>query len=62
MANNYYPEAVKKYKSKAYKQIKVEYKRDFVEEFEEKLKIDGIKKADFFRNAIIKYLSEAPEE
>ena len=37
MTNNYYPESVKKYKAKAYKQIKVEYKRDFVESFEEHL-------------------------
>ena len=57
MANNYYPDAVKKYKAKAYKQIKVEYKKEFVEAFEAKLKEDGIKKADFFRNAIKEYLN-----
>lgn len=57
MANNYYPESVKKYKAKAYKQIKVEYKKEFVEAFEAKLKEDGIKKADFFRNAIKQYLN-----
>lgn len=34
MANNYYPESVKKYKAKAYKQIKVEYNREFVERCE----------------------------
>ena len=56
MAKNYYPNAVKKYKAKAYKQIKVEYQREFVEAFEEKLKKDGIKKAEFFRNAIKEYL------
>ena len=56
MANNYYPEAVKKYKAKAYKQIKVEFPRAFVEAFESKLQQDGIKKADFFRNAIKQYL------
>ena len=58
MANNYYPDAVKKYKAKAYKQIKVEYKRDFVEKFEEKLKNDGISKAEFFRQAITQYLQK----
>lgn len=58
MANNYYPDAVKKYKAKAYKQIKVEYKRELIEAFEEQLKKDGIKKAEFFRNAITKYLEE----
>ena len=56
MPNNYYPEAVKKYKAKAYKQIKVEYKREFVEAFEEKLKQDGISKAEFFRRAIKNYM------
>ena len=56
MASNYYPEAVKKYKAKAYKQIKVEYNREFVERFEEQLKKDGITKASFFRNAINEYL------
>lgn len=56
MPNNYYPEAVKKYKAKAYNQIKVEYKREFVEAFEEKLKQDGISKAKFFRRAIKDYM------
>lgn len=56
MPSNYYPDAVKKYKAKAYKQIKVEYKREFVEAFEEKLKQDGITKAEFFRNAIKSYM------
>lgn len=58
MVNNYYPEAVKKYKAKAYKQIKVEYNREFVESFEEKLKADGITKAEFFRQAIKKYMAD----
>ena len=57
MSTNYYPEAVKKYKAKAYKQIKVEYKKEFVEAFEEKLKSDGISKAEFFRRAINEYLN-----
>ena len=57
MPNNYYPEAVKRYKAKAYKQIKVEYKREFVEAFEEKLKQDGVSKAEFFRRAIKDYMS-----
>ncbi len=55
---NYYPEATKKYKAKAYKQIKVEYKKEFVEAFIEKLKQDGISKAEFIRSAIKKYLDE----
>lgn len=56
MTKNYYPEAVKKYKAKSYKQLKVEYKREFVEAFEEQLKKDGISKAEFFRKAITEYL------
>ena len=62
MATNYYPEAVKKYKAKAYKQIKVEYNREFVEKFEFKLKADGISKAEFFRQAIKAYIGEQSEE
>lgn len=58
MTKNYYPESVKKYKAKAYKQIKVEYKRELVEALEEKLKADGINKAEFFRRAIKAYLGE----
>ena len=61
MANNYYPEAVKKYKAKAYKQIKVEYNREFVETFEAKLKSDGITKAAFFREAIKAYIGETTD-
>lgn len=62
MANNYYPEATKKYKAKAYKQIKVEYKKELVEAFEQKLKEDGIGKAEFFRRAILDYLGEDPTQ
>lgn len=61
MASNYYPEAVKKYKAKAYKQLKVEYNREFVEAFEAKLKTDGLTKAEFFRQAITEYLNKKPE-
>ena len=61
MAKNYYPDAVKKYKAKAYKQIKVEYNRELVEAFEAKLKEDNISKAEFFRRAINEYLAVKPE-
>ena len=61
MPNNYYPESVKKYKAKAYKQIKVEYKREFVEKWEIALKTDGITKAEFIRKAITRYLEERAE-
>lgn len=62
MPNNYYPEAVKKYKAKSYKQLKVEYKREFVEAFEKQLKKDHISKAEFFRNAINEYLNKNAED
>lgn len=62
MAKNYYPGAVKKYKAKAYKQLKVEYKKEFVEAFEEQLKKDGITKAEFFRRAINEYLNDKAGE
>lgn len=61
MSSNYYPDAVKKYKAKAYKQIKVEYNREFVESFEQKLKEDGISKAEFFRRAINEYINTAKQ-
>lgn len=56
--SNYYPEAVKRYKAKAYKQIKVEYKKEFVEAFEKKLAKDNRTKAEFFRTAIQNYLEQ----
>ena len=59
--SNYYPEAVKKYKAQAYKQIKVEYKKEFVEAFERKLAEDKRTKAEFFRTAIKEYLGKAGE-
>lgn len=61
MGKNYYPESVKKYKAKAYKQIKVEYPRDFVEKWEVAIKEDGITKAEFIRRAIKEYLQSKPE-
>ena len=56
MAVKYNPKAVNKYKAKTYKAVKVDLKREIVEAFEEKLKADGIPKAEFIRNAILKYL------
>lgn len=61
MASNYYPEATKKYKAKAYRQIKVEYKKEFVEAFEAQLARDGLSKAEFFRTAITNYLNKEAE-
>ena len=58
MAKNYYPDAVKKYKAKAYKQVSFSFPREFVERFEKKLESDGIGKAEFFRGAMKAYLGE----
>ncbi len=62
MANNYYPEATKKYKAKAYRSIKVEYKKELVEALEAQLAIDGMTKAEFFRRAITNYLNSKEAE
>ena len=50
-----------KYNAKAYKVIQVQLKKELVESFNDKLKQDGITKAEFFRRAITKYLDEAEE-
>lgn len=48
MANNYYPESVKKYKAKAYKQIKVEYNREFVERLKLSSNQTAFQRLNFF--------------
>ncbi len=46
----------RKYNNKVYKQIKVELKKEIVEQWEIAIKSDGISKAEFIRNAITEYL------
>lgn len=46
----------RKYNNKVYKQIKVELKKEIVEQWEIAIKNDGISKAEFIRNAITEYL------
>jgi metal-responsive CopG/Arc/MetJ family transcriptional regulator len=53
--------AKNRYNDKVYKKIIVALKKDFVEEWEEQLKTDGITKASFIREAISKYMCEAKE-
>lgn len=47
-----------RYKAKVYRQIKVELKKELVEQFELKLAADGVTKAEFFRRTIQNYLEE----
>ena len=51
----------RKYNNKVYKQVKVELKKELVEQWEDAIKNDGITKAEFFRQAITEYLSKKPE-
>lgn len=46
----------RKYNNKVYKQIKVELKKEIVEQWEIAIKNDGISKAEFIRSAILEYL------
>lgn len=46
----------RKYNNKVYKQVKVELKKELVEQWEIAIKEDGITKAEFIRNAITEYL------
>lgn len=48
----------RKYNNRVYKQIKVELKKEIVEQWEAAIKKEGITKAEFFRQAISKYLNE----
>lgn len=45
-----------RYNEKNYKQVKVSLKIDLVEQWEKKLQEDAMSKAEFIRNAIVKYL------
>ncbi len=47
-----------KYNKKVYKSVSAQLPKELVERLEEKLKADGIGKAEFIRNAIKEYLGE----
>ena len=47
-----------RYNQKAYKRIIVALKKDLVNDWEKQLKVDGITKAAFVREAIQKYMYE----
>lgn len=57
MASNTSWQVKKRYNDKVYKQITCQLHKELVEEWEEKLKADGIGKSEFIRTAIQKYLS-----
>lgn len=50
--------ATDKYNQKTYSQIAVRLEKELVQQFKEKLQSEGQSMADFFRQAIIKYLNE----
>ena len=50
--------ATDRYDQKTYSQIPVRLERELVQQFKEKLQKDGQSMADFFRQAIIKYLEQ----
>ena len=50
--------AKNRYNDKVYKKVIVALKKELVEEWEVQLKVDGITKASFIREAISKYMYE----
>ena len=51
--------AKNRYNDKVYKKVIVALKKEFVVDWEAQLKVDGITKASFIREAISKYMYEA---
>lgn len=51
-------EALKRYRDKALKKVTIDLRKELAEEWEEKLKADGLSKAEFLRNAINQYLGK----
>ncbi len=51
-------EVIKRYRDKALKRVTIDLRADLAERWEQKLKADGIGKAEFLRNSIQAYLGE----
>lgn len=51
-------EVLKRYRDKALKKVTIDLRKELAEEWEEKLKADGLSKAEFLRNAINQYLGK----
>ena len=58
MSSNTSWQVIQRYKNKVYKRIVADIDKDLVARWEEKLKADGIGKAEFIRRAIKAYLGE----
>ena len=58
MASNTSWQVKARYNSKVYKRITADIDKNLVARWEEKLKSDGIGKAEFIRNSIKNYLGE----
>lgn len=56
MASNTSWQVKAKYNKKTYRRISADLKIELVDAWEEKLKQDGIGKAEFIRNAILEYI------
>ena len=51
-------EVIQRYKSKTYKQVKVDVPKEMCAKFEEKLLEKGLTKAGFIKDAIKKFIEE----
>lgn len=56
MAANTSSKVIQRYKNKVYKRVVADLDKDLVARWEERLKLDGIGKSEFIRNAITAYL------
>ena len=57
MASNTSSKVIQRYKNKVYKRVVADLPKELVSLWEEKLKVDGIGKSEFIRNAIKQYLN-----
>lgn len=53
-----YAHSINKYQRAHYKRIQIDIKKELAEQFEEKLKADGIQKTEFLRSKIIEYVED----
>lgn len=58
MPANTSSKVIQRYKDKVYKRVVADLDKELVSRWEAKLKIDGIGKSEFIRNAIKTYLGE----
>lgn len=58
MSANTSSKAIQRYKNKVYKRVVADLDKELVARWETQLKLDGIGKSEFIRNAIKTYLGE----